>query len=127
MEFEAALDAVRVPVCVASSSAPTRLRFTLELVGLHKRVAPNVFSAVSVPAGKPAPGLFLHAAREMRTEPGACLVIEDSVPGVQAALAAGMPVLGFCGDRHCAADHGARQLSAIAVFAEMSKPPCLIA
>ncbi len=121
--IEATLDALRIPACVASSSSPARLSFTLGLVGLHARLAPHVFSAVSVAAGKPAPDLFLLAAETMRTAPSDCLVIEDSVPGVHAARAAGMRVLGFCGGGHCAAGHAARLLDegAMAVFSDMPK------
>ena len=55
--------------------------------------------------GKPAPDLFLFAAQRMQAAPDACLVIEDSVAGVQAAVAAGMRVIGFTGGSHCRAGH----------------------
>ncbi|MFD8086617.1 HAD family hydrolase, partial [Kitasatospora sp. NPDC059722] len=47
--------------------------------------------------GTPAPDLFLHAARSMGVDPAACVVVEDSLPGVQAARAAGMRALGYAG------------------------------
>ncbi|MGE3783759.1 MAG: HAD family hydrolase, partial [Alphaproteobacteria bacterium] len=61
---------------------------------------------VMVARGKPAPDLFLFAARAMRADPARCVVIEDSVPGIRAAVSASMPAIGFCGGSHCRAGHG---------------------
>lgn len=92
-----ALDAITLPSCVASSSEPAPLRHKLELVGLYARFAGRVFSGEQVEHGKPAPDLFLFAAERMGVDPDRCLVVEDSVHGVQAARAAGMTVLGYAG------------------------------
>jgi HAD superfamily hydrolase (TIGR01509 family) len=92
-----ALASISLPVCVASSSPPERLRFKLELTGLYERFAGRIFSATEVANGKPAPDLFLHAARQMGVAPADCIVVEDSRYGVQAARAAGMDVLGYAG------------------------------
>jgi HAD superfamily hydrolase (TIGR01509 family) len=92
-----ALERISLPVCVASSSPPERLRFKLELTGLYERFAGRIFSAAEVANGKPAPDLFLHAARRLGFEPAGCVVVEDSRYGVQAARAAGMDVLGYAG------------------------------
>ncbi len=100
------LDRLEVPACVASSSDPERLRAALGAAGLYDRFHPHVYSAVQVPRGKPAPDLFLHAAARLGVDPGACLVIEDSLAGVAAALAAGMAVIGFTGGGHCGPGHG---------------------
>ncbi|MFN4354764.1 HAD family hydrolase [Parvibaculum sp.] len=86
------------PYCVASSGKFEKMRFTLGMTGLLPLVEDVLFSAEEVRAGKPAPDLFLHAASRMGHEPSRCPVIEDSVPGVQAAVAAGMPVIGYAGD-----------------------------
>src|SRR5207302_11179767 len=102
------LDALACKVCVASSSTRERLRHALSLVGLFDRFDPHVFSAAAVARGKPAPDLFLHAAEQMRIESQRCVVIEDSLPGVAAAVAAGMTVIGFTGGSHCRPGHGAR-------------------
>ena len=96
-EMIAALD---LPCCVASSSDPVRLRHSLGLTGLLPLFDGRIFSSVEVPRGKPFPDLFLHAAARMGTAPADCLVIEDSVPGVTAARAAGMRVIGFTGGGH---------------------------
>jgi HAD superfamily hydrolase (TIGR01509 family) len=104
----AAVAAIGDPACVASSSTPEKLALGLGLVGLHDRFAPHVFSASQVERGKPAPDLFLFAARTMGAAPADCLVIEDSLAGVQAARAAGMRVIGFTAGSHCGPGHGAR-------------------
>ena len=91
------LDAAGVPTCVASSGTHERMCHTLGLTGLYDRFAGRIFSATEVEHGKPAPDLFLHAAASMGAEPSRCVVVEDSVYGVQAAVAAGMTVYGFAG------------------------------
>jgi HAD superfamily hydrolase (TIGR01509 family) len=98
-DFLTTLDA---PRCVASSSDLDRIQLSLELTNLAPLFAPEtIFSAQMVAQGKPAPDLFLHAAAHCRNvAPDLCVVIEDSPAGVTAALAAGMPVIGFTGGRH---------------------------
>jgi HAD superfamily hydrolase (TIGR01509 family) len=122
---EAALDALPGRRCVASSSGLDRLRHALSLVGLYDRFAPHIFSATQVQSGKPAPDLFLFAARQMGADADRCLVIEDSIVGVKAAVAAGMRVLGFAGGAHCGPQHAERLLAAgaIDVVAEMRALP----
>jgi HAD superfamily hydrolase (TIGR01509 family) len=95
--IESALDQITARTCVASSSEPDRLDYKLKLTGLYDRFAGRIFSAVEVPNGKPAPDLFLHAARQMGVSPAACVVVEDSQYGVQAARAAGMQSFGYTG------------------------------
>ncbi|NED83963.1 HAD-IA family hydrolase, partial [Streptomyces sp. SID11233] len=85
-----ALDALTLPVCVASSGTHDKLRHTLGRTGLYERFAGRVHSASEVARGKPAPDLFLHAARRMGVSPASCAVVEDSAPGIRAARAAGM-------------------------------------
>jgi HAD superfamily hydrolase (TIGR01509 family) len=116
------VDALTCKKCVASGSAPDQLDYSLKLVGLWDRFAPNVFSATQVEHGKPAPDLFLFAARQMGVAPANCLVIEDSILGVRAAKAAEMRVYGFVGGSHWKIEHGEKLLreGANAVFARMS-------
>ena len=104
----AVLDSLICRTCVASSGRPERLKHALSLVGLYDRFHPHIFSAVEVARGKPAPDLFLYAAARMGAAPERCVVIEDSVPGVMAAVAAGMSVIGFVGASHCRPDEAAR-------------------
>lgn len=91
------LDAVGLPVCVASSGTHDRMRQTLGLTGLWDRFEGRIFSATEVARGKPDPDLFIHAARQMGARPNRCAVVEDSVYGVQAAVRAGMQVYGYAG------------------------------
>ncbi len=93
--------------CVASSSHPTRIARALAATGLAAYFGQDIFSAVEVARGKPAPDLFLHAAARMATAPQDCLVIEDSMPGIEAARAAGMRAIGFTAGGHCDAGHEA--------------------
>ena len=85
-----ALAGIGLRRCVASSGQPERIRLALGVTGLLELFEPHIYSATMVDRGKPAPDLFLHAAAEMRASPDRCLVIEDSVHGVEAARRAGM-------------------------------------
>jgi len=91
----AALEQLPYPRCVASSSNPERLALALELTGLAEYFDGRLFSATQVEHPKPAPDLFLFAARTLGAEAAECVVIEDSRFGVQAGVAAGMRVLGY--------------------------------
>ena len=124
-----ALDAIAQPVCVASSGSQERMRVSLGRVGLYDKFMPNIFSATQVRNGKPAPDLFLFAAAQMATPPGRCVVIEDSVPGIAGALAAGTTVLGFHGGSHCRPGYADTLLAAGAAltFDDMRQLPALIA
>lgn len=81
-----------VPAVVASSSVPAVIDAVIDAIGL-RRSFQGLFSASQVERGKPAPDLFLHAARSLRVAPECCLVIEDAPAGVRAARAAGMRVV----------------------------------
>jgi HAD superfamily hydrolase (TIGR01509 family) len=89
------LRAQGVPVAVASSSPRERLQRTLGRAGLLDAFD-VVVSGDEVEHGKPAPDMFLLAASRLGVSPGTCVVIEDSPPGVQAGIAAGMFTLAVC-------------------------------
>ena len=114
--------------CVASSSAPDRLMLSLEVTGLSPLFGDNVFSAVEVASGKPAPDLFLLAAQRLGVEAASCIVIEDSVLGVKAARAAGMAVIGFTGGSHANQDLAERLAAAGAepVIHSMARLPAAV-
>ncbi|MGC2412910.1 MAG: HAD family hydrolase [Stellaceae bacterium] len=123
------LDSLACKTCVASSGTPERLQHALGLVGLYERFHPNIFSATEVARGKPAPDLFLHAAARMGVAPQRCAVVEDSLPGVVAAVAAGMVAIGFTGGGHCRPGQDSRLADAGAalVIDRMARLPATLA
>lgn len=99
------LEALDMPFCVGSSGVPAKIRGSLTKTGLLSFFEPHLFSAYQVENGKPAPDLFLFAAKQMKAIPESVVVIEDSIAGVQAGVAAGMQVLGFTGGSHIMPGH----------------------
>jgi HAD superfamily hydrolase (TIGR01509 family) len=106
-----AVEGIELPVAIASNSSADWIELSLARAGLARRVGPAVFSADRVPRPKPAPDVYLLAAREMGVAPARCLVVEDSRSGVTAARAAGMSVIGFLGASHIPARHGEELLA----------------
>jgi HAD superfamily hydrolase (TIGR01509 family) len=92
------LDALDIQYCVASNSSAERMRISLSSAGLLPLFDGRTFSAQDVARPKPAPDLFLHAAKALNVAPSRTVVIEDTVIGVQAATAAGMAVLAYAVD-----------------------------
>ena len=92
-----ALAAAGTPVCVASSGTHAKIGASLRKTGLLGFFGDRIFSATDVTHGKPAPDLFLLAARTMGVPPDRCAVVEDSVHGLVAAVAAGMTAFGYAG------------------------------
>ncbi|MFE2247115.1 HAD family hydrolase [Streptomyces lavendulae] len=118
-----ALDRITLATCVASSGSHEKMRHTLGRTGLYDRFAGRIHSATEVPRGKPAPDLFLYAAARMGADPSACVVVEDSRPGVEAARAAGMRSLGYAGGLTPAA---ALAGPGTTVFTDMRELPALL-
>lgn len=124
------LKQLRLPRCVASSSSLDWIRLGLERTGLIDDLAPHLFSASMVANGKPAPDIFLHAAREMGVRADRAVVVEDSLAGIQAGVAAGMTVIGFTGGSHIVdADHGQKLKAEGAghIIDDMAVLPALLA
>jgi HAD superfamily hydrolase (TIGR01509 family) len=117
-----ALDRLTVPVCVASGGPRAKIELSLWATGLLPHVTGRVFSSYEVGVWKPDPGLFLHAAKALGVEPNACVVIEDSLPGMLAGLAAGMRVIAYApdGDLQRLADNG------VETFRHMRDLPALL-
>ncbi len=114
--------------CVASSTPQPHLSDNIRIAGLHDLFGDHVFSASQVRRAKPAPDVFLFSASQMGHDPGDCLVIEDSVPGVLAARRAGMTVIGFTGAAHDAALMTAKlsEAGAVSVASHMDHLPDLV-
>jgi HAD superfamily hydrolase (TIGR01509 family) len=117
----AALDAIALPNCVASSASLEKMRFTLGHTGLWERFEGRIFSATEVEHGKPAPDLFLHAAASMGWDPAGCAVVEDAPAGVEAGRRAGMTVFGYAGRTPAEQLGGAHR-----VFGDMAELPGLL-
>ncbi|MEP3478175.1 MAG: HAD-IA family hydrolase [Fuerstiella sp.] len=88
-----------VPTCVASNAPLSKVNLCLQITALDQFFpADRIFSAYTIEKWKPAPDLFLQAAQALAVPPQNCLVVEDSLFGVQAGVAAGMQVVAL--DRH---------------------------
>jgi HAD superfamily hydrolase (TIGR01509 family) len=98
--IEDALAAIRLRKACASNSFTSYVEAVLAARASCGFSASRLFCADKVPNPKPAPDVYLAAARTMRVAPNAVVVVEDSVTGVTAAAAAGMTVLGFLGGGH---------------------------
>lgn len=97
-----------IPRSIASSSSIERLRMCLNVLRLEEEFGAYVYSGDMVERGKPHPDIFLLAADSMGIAASGCIVIEDSVGGVQAGVAAGMIVIGLCAASHVKAGHAER-------------------
>lgn len=95
------LHEMKISRCVASSSPRNRvircLELTEQFVYFNDQ---SIFTSQQVSNGKPAPDLFLFAANQMGFNPEDCIVVEDSSAGIEAAVSAGMHVIGFLGGGH---------------------------
>jgi HAD superfamily hydrolase (TIGR01509 family) len=112
------------PRCVASSTSIEGIARSLRQTGLDVHFGDRVFSAQMVARGKPAPDLFLYAAERMGVRPEVATVIEDSVPGIRAAKAAGMRVLAYAGGAHV--DSAGQAAEGVEVFNDMRELPRLL-
>ena len=118
-----ALTAAGVPFCVASSGSHEKMRLTLGITGLLPRFEGRMFSVTEVPHTKPAPDVFLFAARRCGADPAACCVVEDTPTGVEAGVAAGMRVYGYSGLTPASR---LTHAGAHVVFDEMKRLPALL-
>ena len=118
-----AIEAMEAEFCVASSGAHEKIRLTLGKTGLLPLFEGAIFSATEVEQGKPAPDLFLHAARTMGHEPGRCAVVEDTPVGIAAARAAGMAAFGFVDN---SSEESLEAAGAHRTFSDMRDLPALL-
>lgn len=93
--------------CICSNSRTERIELMLQKTRLMPYFAGRIFSSLETPTGKPkpAPDVFLHAARTLGADPASTFVVEDSVHGIAGAKAAGMRVIGFTGAGHSYPGH----------------------
>jgi len=112
-ELLATLEKSNKKICVASSGTLNKINKSLTVTGLIKYFhAENIFSVQHVHKGKPAPDLFLFAANKMGYDPKDCIVVEDSLAGIEAAIAANMRAIGFLGGSHAHYDWYKLKMSA---------------
>jgi len=119
----AVVEALERPKCVASSGTLSGVLSHLEHTDLLRHFHPHIFVGAMVPRSKPAPDLFLYAAEKMGARPWDCVVIEDSLAGVQGARAAGMRVLGYAADHF---DSALLRQAGAELFHDMRELPALI-
>lgn len=117
------LDAAGIPFAVGSNGTVEKMTITLsQHPGVWHRVRDRLYSGQDLGCPKPDPGLYLHAARALGAAPGFCVVIDDTAPGCQAGVTAGMRTLGFA-----AHDDGAALVETGAeVFRTMADLPDLL-
>ncbi|EHP44272.1 HAD family hydrolase [Cupriavidus basilensis OR16] len=126
-EAVSGIAAAGLPICVASGADRIKVKLQLTRTGLvelfQQDEREHIFSSTEVERSKPAPDVYLLAARTMNVEPARCAVIEDSPTGVTAGVAAGMTVFGY------AARNAAPSLmaaGAVGTFTDMRELPGLI-
>jgi HAD superfamily hydrolase (TIGR01509 family) len=118
------LRALPVPYCVASNGEPRHMELGLRAAGLLPLFEGRMFSAKLVAHPKPAPDVYLHAAKAMGVAPARCAVVEDTPTGVRAGVAAGMRVFGYVGGPQSTSAE-LRALGAVP-FARMRELPALL-
>jgi HAD superfamily hydrolase (TIGR01509 family) len=118
------IHAAGIKTCVASSGSIAKMTLTLGTTGLLPLFNPRLFSSMSLVRGKPHPDLFQWAGRTAGIVPNRTVVIEDAIPGVQAARAANMTVFGYAGDPFTDAE--ALKSEGATVFPDMRKLPELL-
>lgn len=89
-----------IPYCVASSGPPHKIQHTLKTVGLLPYFKDHIFSCYQLNRWKPDPAIYIHAAKTMGFHPTECLVVEDSLPGVEAGIASGATVYAYATNSH---------------------------
>lgn len=94
------LESLDLKYCLASSGTFQKINMTTSITNIGKYFKNKIYSSQEVENGKPAPDIFLLAAKQEKIAPSKCLVIEDSVPGIQAAQSAGMDVFFYHGGSH---------------------------
>ncbi|ATA19889.1 HAD superfamily hydrolase (TIGR01509 family) [Gibbsiella quercinecans] len=91
---------IAVPVCTVSNGPVSKMQHSLGLTGLLPYFDDRLFSGYDIQRWKPDPAIVRHAAEKMQVPLERCILIDDSMAGAQAGIAAGIPVFYFCADPH---------------------------
>lgn len=91
---------LKIPFAVVSSGPRNKIRHNLKLTGLIDHFEENIFSCYDLQKWKPNPAIYIHAAKKMGFDPKECLIIEDSLMGVQAGVASGASVYAYAAHAH---------------------------
>ena len=123
-----ALRRIELPTAVVSNSRMARVSASVRRAGLDTIVGQRVFSAEQVERPKPYPDIYLFAAQQLGVEPSRCLVVEDSVAGLNAARAAGMKTVAFVGASHIPAGYAdvLTEMGITRIFDRMDRLPALV-
>jgi HAD superfamily hydrolase (TIGR01509 family) len=123
-----ALRQIPLPAAVVSNSRFTRVSASVRRAGLDTIFGTRVFSAEQVARPKPYPDIYLYAAEQLDVEPSRCLVVEDSVSGLNAARAAGMKTIAFVGASHIPAGYAdvLREMGISRIIERMEQLPALV-
>lgn len=89
------ITSLEIPYCVASSGPENKIKLNLEVTGLLPFFKNRIFSCYAIQKWKPDPAVFLWAAKTMGFNPDECIIIEDSILGVEAAINGGFDVFGY--------------------------------
>jgi HAD superfamily hydrolase (TIGR01509 family) len=118
------IDRLDLPLCVVSNGPLKKMRTTLGVTGLLERFEGRLYSSESGLPGKPAPDLFLAAARDFEAAPERTFVVEDSPKGVAGGVAAGMRVFGYAAADYI--DAAELEAAGATVFRSMTELPKLL-
>ncbi len=123
-----ALQRVTLPAAVVSNSRMSRVLASVKRAGLTEIFAGRIFSAEQVARPKPYPDVYLLAARQLNVEPARCIVVEDSVAGLNAARAAGMKTIAFVGASHIPDGYAdvLRNMGITRIMEHMDELPALV-
>lgn len=115
-------------IACASGADRFKVELQLEKVGILDCFAGRVFSGHEMPRSKPAPDVYLAAAAALGVDPKRCAVVEDTVTGAMAGVAAGATVFGYStGESGHSGPEALRSVGAVQVFSDMAELPALLA
>jgi HAD superfamily hydrolase (TIGR01509 family) len=115
-------------IACASGADRHKVRLQLEKVGLLDAFEGRIFSGHETPRSKPAPDVYLAAAAALGVDPARCAVVEDTVTGATAGVAAGATVFGYSpGDLGHSGPEALRAVGVAHVFSDMAQLPALLA